>query len=255
MSHPQNHPALVGAAAHILVADISGAQIELSDDAHRHFLRALRLRAGEVVTVTDGRGAWRRAVVPNTFAAEPLVEPTDAVQVLEPPKNRIALGIAVPKGDKPELVVQKLTELGVDEIVFFHGDHSVARWNADKVLRNLERLRSVATEALQQSRGAFLPTLGWLPDLAGHIRHRNGAGGEAAERRVLRADVGGEAPQLFADQLILVGPEGGWSGREKDLGKAVSLGQSVLRAETAAVIAGGLWVGMRSGLIRQTGPG
>ncbi len=244
-----NNPARAGAAAHAMVADVAGATIALSDATHRHFLRVLRLRAGEAVTVTDGRGSWRPTAVPGTFSTHACLEPTGDITILERPAIKISFGIALPKGDKPEFVVQKLTELGVDEILFFHGDRSVAHWNEEKVRRNIERLRAVAVEALQQSRGAFMPTVGWIPDLAAHIGGVDTATAVPGAQRVFRTDVTGVSLALGASQLLLVGPEGGWSPRETELGEAVGLGDLILRAETAAVVGAALAVSLRSGLV------
>lgn len=246
-----NTPANAGAAAHALVDDVTGHHIVLSESTHRHFLRVLRLRVGETVTVTDGRGAWRTTVVPRAFGDDASLEPTGDTQTVVRLAPSIALGVAVAKGDKPEFVVQKLTELGVDAISFFHGDRSVAKWNDDKVLRNLERLRSVATEALQQSRGVFMPVVGWIPDLAVHVSATDRTSGIANGVQVRRADINGSLLDVTASQLLLIGPEGGWSAREAELGDAVSLGAQVLRAETAAVVGATLLIGLRSGMVRS----
>jgi 16S rRNA (uracil1498-N3)-methyltransferase len=233
-------------AAHALVeaaALVSGLGIELPDDTVRHFVRVLRLRTGEGVSVTDGSGGFRSCVVPLDFASSGRLEPTGEARRSQRSEPSVAVGLALSKGDKPELAVQKLTELGVDRIALFASERSVVRWDdGEKAARNLTRLRSVAVEALQQSRGLFLPSveLSNFDELA-------------SEAGVVRADAGGRAPSLQTDRLVLIGPEGGWSEGERDrLPVAVSIATNVLRAETAAIATAALWVAMRSQIVAET---
>jgi 16S rRNA (uracil1498-N3)-methyltransferase len=135
---------------------------------------------------------------------------------------------AIPKGDRPEWIVQKLTELGIDRIVLFEATHSVVRWDGAKVQRNLERLRRVAVEASMQSRRVWLPTvevLSWAAVLA--------------LPGVALAEPGSVGLVDEAVESVVVGPEGGFSAAELAAGvPTVSLGDRVLRVETAAVVAG-----------------
>jgi 16S rRNA (uracil1498-N3)-methyltransferase len=243
-SVPSHFPASVRAAAHALVADLFGPTITLPEATHRHFAKVLRLRTGEVVTVTNGTGAWRSTVVPASFADEGWLTPTSEVQVVAKSYAHITIGVALPKGDKPEFTAQKLTEFGVDAFFFFPGDHSVARWNDEKATKNLERLRAVAIEALQQSRGVFLPEIAWVPRLQTWLAEQSG------DMAVYRTDAGGAAPALAPRQVILIGPEGGWSEAERTIGIAISLGPNILRAETAAVAAATIWGALRSNHVR-----
>jgi 16S rRNA (uracil1498-N3)-methyltransferase len=258
-----NFPAGVASAAHALVdvAALVGASsgfVELSDQTHRHFHRVLRLRSGQLVTATDGSGSWCVTRVPTNFADSGALEVDGEVVRTARPDPWIGIGVALPKGDKPELVVQKLSELGVDEIVFFAGDNSVAKWDESKVRKNFERLRLVSIEAIQQSRGVFLPAIRWVPTLAELVQSEEQGVEQGVEQgftgtpvasssTVFRADVGGSEPELAERQVVVIGPEGGWSPAERELGRSVSLASTVLRAETAAVVAAAFWVGMRSG--------
>jgi 16S rRNA (uracil1498-N3)-methyltransferase len=206
------------ASAHVLVADVS-SPVLADADAH-HVFRVLRVRPGETVTVTDGRGRWRAC-----RSVDGAVEPVGEVQ--EVPRRAVPLTVActIPKQDRPEWIVQKLTELGVDRIVLLHAERSVVRWADDRAARHLTKLRRVAAEALQQSRGVWLPTVeGPVPALD--------------VLRTAAAAEPGSPPIGAGDTTVAIGPEGGWSPAE--LGAAarcVSIGAGVLRVETAAIVA------------------
>jgi 16S rRNA (uracil1498-N3)-methyltransferase len=219
------------ARAHAFVADLERPDLA-EDDAH-HLGRVLRVRPGEVITVSDGRGGWRAC----RFGAE--LEPAGDVVRESAPDPAIAIGFAVVKGGRPEWTVQKLTELGVDTLVPFHAERSVVRWEGERAARHLERLRRVVREAAMQSRRTHLPVLDDVADLTALVRRPGAA----------RADLGGRPPGLDRP-LVLIGPEGGWSDAERALGGAtVGLGPQVLRAETAAVTAAALLTSIRAGLV------
>jgi 16S rRNA (uracil1498-N3)-methyltransferase len=210
------------------------------DEGDRHHLeRVLRLRAGEEVTVADDRGGWRRC----EFVAGGELRPVGEVEHRPAPDPPITVAFALTKGDKPELVVQKLTELGVDRIVPFTAGHSVTRWDGERAAKHMARLRKVAREAAMQSRRPRLPIVEDLATFAG-VAGRDGAA---------LADAGGEPPTLVRP-VVLVGPEGGWTDEERAAGlHVVGLGATVLRAETAAIVAGAFLVGLRTGTVHHAG--
>jgi 16S rRNA (uracil1498-N3)-methyltransferase len=229
---------VTSAAAHVFVADLDAPAI---DDADRHHLdRVLRLRAGETVTVSDGRGGLRVC----SFVTGGAPEPVGPAAWEPPPSPAIGVGFALVKGDKPEWVVQKLTECGVDRILPFVAERSVVRWDEAKAARNLERLRRVAREAAMQSRRRWLPAVEPLQPFAPL------AGGAGVALADGGADAGPPDPGRWP--VVLVGPEGGWSDAERaaGTGRFVRFGPNVLRAETAAVAAGAVLVALRSGVVR-----
>jgi 16S rRNA (uracil1498-N3)-methyltransferase len=152
------------------------------------------------------------------------------------------VGFALVKGDRPELVVQKLTELGIDRIVPFVADRSVVRWDTERSRRHVERLRKVARGAAMQSRRCRLPDVADLVRFSDLVANDRGA--------VALAEREGQRPSLLF-RTVLIGPEGGWSPAELALSvPTVALGDQVLRAETAAITAAGVLTALRSGLIR-----
>ena len=227
---------VVRAAAHVFVADLD--RPEIGDDDRHHLERVLRLRAGEVVTASDGRGGLRVC----RFAAGGALE-VDGDPSVEPPRRPpVGVGFALVKSEKPEWIVQKLTELGVDRILPFTAARSVVQWDDVKAARNLARLRRVAVEAAMQSRQRWLPVVEPVASFA------SVAGGDGVA--LADADPGADPPSLDRP-TILVGPEGGWSEEERALGdgRFVRFGGSVLRAETAAIAAGVLLCGLRESVV------
>ncbi|MBU6328334.1 MAG: 16S rRNA (uracil(1498)-N(3))-methyltransferase [Acidobacteria bacterium] len=225
-----------GTAPHALVQDIA-APVLTSDD-HHHLLRVRRLRDGDPISVTDGRGAWRWC----RFGTELVID--GPIECVEVPAPSITVAFALVKGEKPEIVVQKLTELGVDRIIPFVAEHSVVRWDEDKVHRNTERLRRVAVEAAMQSRRIWFPVVDAVASFAEVV----------AVPAMVAADRDGAAPTLSAP-AIMIGPEGGWSASERDsLPTRVGLADGVLRSETAAITAGALLCALRARLVGESGP-
>ena len=151
----------------------------------------------------------------------------------------VTVAFAVVKGQRPEWAVQKLTEIGVDRIVPLLAARSVVRWPPGESGAPLARLRRVAREAAMQSRRAWLPAVEGVAAFSA----------VAAEAGAALAHPGG-APPTLDRPVVLVGPEGGWDDTELAAGPPlVGLGPSVLRAETAAVVAGALLCALRAGIV------
>lgn len=228
------------AEAQVLVDDLTTPHLDR--DAAHHLGRVLRLRDGAAVCATDGAGGW----VSCRLSGEEL-EPVGSVMVEGRREPALTVGFALVKGQKPELVVQKLTELGIDRILVFSAHRSVVRWDDERSARNIERLQRVAVEACAQSRRLWIPEVG-LADLGTLL-----AGG------AVLADAGGR-PLSPSDITVLIGPEGGWDPRDLQAASSgaaradgspdrVGLGDNILRAETAAITAGVLMTARRAGLL------
>jgi 16S rRNA (uracil1498-N3)-methyltransferase len=224
------------AAAHAFVADLDAPRLA-PDDAH-HLTRVLRLVAGTDVTVGDGAGRWRPA---RLAGGEELAASGDVVA--DPrPEPPITIAFALVKGDRPELVVQKLTELGADRIVPFVAERSVVRWDAAKAERQAVRLAAIARAAAMQSRRTWLPEVAPLATFAE----------VAALPGAAMADRGGGAPKLTLP-VVLVGPEGGWSRAERSSAiPRVRLGPQMLRAETASITACAIFSALRDEIVANT---
>jgi 16S rRNA (uracil1498-N3)-methyltransferase len=221
-------------AAHVIVADLGSP--ELDDDDRHHLGAVLRLRSGEVVSATDGRGAWR----PCRYEAHGGLAADGEVIRTSRPGPELSVGFPPVKGDRPEWAVQKLTEIGIDRIIILRTQRGVVRWDAGRTDHHLARLRAVVRQAVMQSRQT------WVPEVSGP----EDAVLLAARPQVAIAARTGLPPTLAAP-TVLVGPEGGWSAEEEAKATTlVRLGPGVLRTESAAVAAGVLLAALRSGLVR-----
>ena len=233
------------ASAQVFVDD-PAAPVLAEDDAH-HLGRVLRLRAGEEVIASDGRGNWARTAWREGASLERVHDAPGAggdgtVQVERPAVPALTVAFAPVKGERPEWVVQKLTELGIDRIVPLHSERSVVRWSGARGKATVEKLRRVARQAAAQCRRV------WLPEITDTVpfSELRDLGGDG---EVVLAQLSGDRPSA-RQHVVAVGPEGGWSADELASGlPTVGFGLSVLRAETAAVTAGALLASLRTGTV------
>ena len=219
------------AVAHTFVSALD-EDVTLDDEAAHHLSRVRRVRAGDVITAADGRGRWRPYVVANVAPGALDLRAQD-VPVDEPRlEPRLVVAFALTKGAKPDLVVQKLTELGVDGVTVVGARRSVPRWSDERAGAAVARLRRIAHEAAAQSRRTRLPEVdGVLP--VSELQGRPGlvvADPEGVDSASLPAPSGGE-------WVLVVGPEGGFDPDEAAAleGGRLGLAPYVLRAETAAI--------------------
>lgn len=222
------NPVLRTSAAHVFVESVEHP-VPGADDAH-HLFRVLRLRNGETVTVSDGRGRWRATVVADG-ALTASGDPQSVAAAAE-----CVIAAAIPKGDRLEWMVQKLTEVGATRIVLLDTARGVVRWDAARGGRHLERLQRVVREAASQSRQCWLPVVEGPRPVTEVL----------AEPGAVLADPDG-VPLLDRAPTgpVVIGPEGGFDAAEVAVADRcgagrVSLGRGVLRVETAAVVAAAL---------------
>ena len=227
------HPGLAGASV--------GDALELTGDEARHASVVKRIRAGERVVLTDGAGT--SATVTVTASAKSSLSVTvDEVTSTEPETPRVVVVQAIPKGDRGELAVEMLTEVGVDVVVPWAAARSVAVWRGEKREKALARWRSTAREAAKQSRRT------WFPEVVDVVTTEQVVAllRDASVPVVLHAAASGPLADLpvpgRGEIVIVVGPEGGISDEELEAFAAVGaepvrLGSSVLRTSTAGVAA------------------
>lgn len=233
------NPTLRDSVAHVFVDNLTSPVLSAND--RHHLGRVLRLREGESVTVSNGKGAWR----PCAWNDGELQIVGDVVET--PASNaRVGIAFAPVKGDRNEWAVQKLTEIGVHDIVVLAPTRrSVVRWsNVDK---QLDKLRVVAREAAMQSRRVWLPTVSGLVALADALAMPGAAVADPAGDALAGSpSPAGDSALAVNPSLIIVGPEGGFDDDEIPAHTPrVSLGDTILRAETATLVAATLLVARR----------
>jgi 16S rRNA (uracil1498-N3)-methyltransferase len=212
-----------------LCPDLEGDTVLLDGPEGRHAALVKRLRAGETVDLVDGAGTRVTGTVMTT--TKDTVTVAVASRSLEPPPSpRLTVVQALPKGDRGELAVELMTEVGVDAIVPWAASRCIAKWT-DKSLR---RWRSTAQEAAKQSRRA------WFPEVT-EVASTADVAGLAGQLLVLheQAAIPLSTVELSGDVVLVVGPEGGVTPDELAAlgGTAVRLGPTVLRTSTAGAAA------------------
>jgi len=223
------------------VAAAVGAQFDLDGTEGRHAAVVRRIAAGEQVQVTDGRG--RTAVCDVVSASRSgLRLSVVGVEELSPPTPQITVVQAIPKGERAELTVEVLTEIGADRIVPWAASRSVGQWRGERAAKALAKWRTTAREAAKQSRRSWFPEVTDQVDLPGLVALVEDADvalvlHEEAVEPLDSVDLAGAGSILF-----VVGPEGGLSDAEISAladagGRVTRLGTTVLRTSTAGVAA------------------
>jgi 16S rRNA (uracil1498-N3)-methyltransferase len=217
-----------------------GDSFVLDGDEGRHAARVQRLRVGESLRVADGRGTGLDCVVAEVLAAG--LRLSVLARRAEPePEPRLVVVQALAKGERGELAVEMLTELGVDEVVPWAASRSVAQWRDARGAKALERWRRVAREAAKQSRRAWVPVVAELASTAQVVDRLRGTTGLVLHEDATAPMAGAVLPST-GDVVLVVGPEGGISEDEVTAfaeagAHAVRLGEPVLRTSTAGVAA------------------
>ncbi len=216
---------------------ISNGDKFLEEEEFRHCVRVLRHEAGDQIRVLDGKGIEYRCELIRTDTRKAQFRILETLTARKKPYT-IHLGIAVTKNmDRMEWLVEKTTELGIDQITFLVCERSERR------KLKMDRLNKKAVSAMKQSGNLFLPVLRPLISFDEFLR-----GGLPEEQRfVANAEAGAGNPLIreagrHQAYLVVVGPEGDFSETEiKKAGKSglrpVSLGSTRLRTETAGLVA------------------
>jgi 16S rRNA (uracil1498-N3)-methyltransferase len=244
----------------IVEAALEGGEFELDQDNSKKLTKVLRLTPGETFIAFDGRGReWECALAApdeesgSKSRARAII--LEEREVFATQRLHLSVAQAIPKGDKMDFVLQKGTELGVAEFWPFEAERSVARLliddDPDRATGRAERWRRIVGQAAAQCGRAEVPVVHAIGDFATAVDYGTNDSRcfmldesreavslrEALRREPLRADE--DAP---ARLMLLIGPEGGWTAREREWAErygaeAVNLGQRVLRTETAALVA------------------
>ncbi|WP_330457781.1 16S rRNA (uracil(1498)-N(3))-methyltransferase [Streptomyces sp. NBC_00820] len=231
--------------------DAAGPEFVLDGPEGRHAVSVKRLQPGEEVVLTDGAGRYAVCDVIAAEGKDRLVVRMTSVSEEPAPSPRITVVQALPKGDRGELAVETMTEVGVDAIVPWQAARCITQWKGDRGLKALGKWRATAREAGKQSRRVR------FPEVADAATTKQVAAllARADFAAVLHSDFEHESAPLATAELpaegeivLVVGPEGGVSRDELALfeeagARAHVLGPSVLRTSTAGTAAAALLLG------------
>lgn len=218
-----------------------GSTVEVEGDEAHHAVAVRRLRVGEELVLTDGAGRSARGTVAATGKRQLSVS-VDSVTADPEPAPAVTVVQALPKGERGELAVEVLTEVGVARIVPWAAARSVAVWKGERAEKSLARWRSTAREAAKQARRT------WHPEVAPMVTTDEVAALVAAVDLavVLHEDATLAMASLDVPAtgtlLVVVGPEGGLTDDEVAAlsgagAHVVRMGSEVLRTSTAGVAA------------------
>ncbi len=221
--------------------------LDLNAEESKHAIKARRLRVGDSLNVINGCGGFAECTLVSVEEGVARLK-VDSIELQRRPPKTLVVASALPKGDRMRFMVDMLAQLGVDNLIPLRCDHSVQKFSSNLKLK----LNRYALEACKQSNNAWLMSIDdeqTVADLAldygSDLIYADGAGARPA---AIYADNSNSLPV----RPIAIGPEGGFSAHEIDLmakqgAQALKLGETILRTETAAVVAAAAHLGFMSG--------
>ncbi|HEY0189924.1 MAG TPA: RsmE family RNA methyltransferase [Kofleriaceae bacterium] len=219
-------------------AELVAGELAVRGDEHHYLTRVRRVRVGDAVELVDGCGRRAAATIARIDAQATTVVAVPAADI-EPVPPRLRALIPLIKGDRMDVCLEKLVEVGVDEIVVWPAARAVVKLDGERLAGRIAKYREMVRAAARQSGRARVPGVSAAEALAA------AAAGDGlrlvldpASETPLAAALGASPTEL----TLITGPEGGFSpGEREQLAAAgfvgIGLGPRVLRAETAPVVA------------------
>lgn len=215
--------------------EISADYFTLNEEESKHCIKVLRLQIDDQVSLVDGRGGFYTASILDAHPKRTLLKIIDITRQYGKRNHYLHIAIAPTKNiERTEWFLEKATEIGIDEISLVISERS------ERKEVKPERLKKVITSAVKQSIKAYHPVLNDPVSFQKFIQ------GEHQEQKFIAHCMDGqkkslkEEVRLHSDYLIMIGPEGDFTGAELEAAlrsgfKAITLGDSRLRTETAAL--------------------
>ena len=219
-----------------------GTQVALPEAAAAHLVRVLRLREGDACVLFNGDGRDYDARIAASDKRETRVDIVSASDVGNESPLRIVLLQGIARGEKMDLILQKATELGVARIVPVDAERTEVRLDGERLRKRVAHWRSVVVSACEQCGRARIPEVADPAAIADVARHA----ADATSKLILDPDGEHALPALAigpaATVAIAIGPEGGWSPRDRETLRSAGfeglrLGPRILRTETAGLAA------------------
>ena len=220
---------------------IQNDRVGLVEEQAHHLLHVLRIKAGQEVTVFDGSGTEATARVESLNKREVQLEILQRRAVDRELPIELTLAVAIPKGDRQKVLVEKLVELGVTALVPITTERSVAQPN-DKALGRLRKSVIEASKQCERNRLMQIESPCTFAELVADERF-------ADSRRLVCTTHAATIPiseiagqRSTGSTIVAIGPEGGFTAAENELAastgfQAIQLGHRILRVETAAIVA------------------
>lgn len=215
----------------------SGSNAVVRDAEHHHLAHVVRTKEGDEVELVNGRGFLAKGAVSSIGRHEASISINDAY-CEDPPSNKVIIVQAIPKANRLEFILEKCTELGMDELWLFPGEKSEKKQVKES---QIKRMETIVIGAMKQSGRLYLPKL-LVKD---HFSKWN----EKPEGELYFGDVDPSAPSLLKalpkniqfDQLFFIGPESGFTKSEeqtlREMGaQGVKLHKNILRTDTAPMV-------------------
>jgi len=219
----------------------SGSRLTVEGSAGNHIARVLRLRAGDTLTLFNGRGGEYGGSIDDIRRDTVLVSVLEHREVERESALQLVLAQGISRGERMDWVVQKATELGVARIVPVFTERSVVHLDDKQASRKLQHWRSIAIAACEQCGRNRVPEIGQPLGLYDLLQQRS------SNQTALLLSPGAQLrltdiPAADSGAIVLIGPEGGLADVEQEAAirsgyRPVRLGPRVLRTETAAVCA------------------
>ena len=219
-----------------LVAEV-GSLVELDGPEGKHAVQARRIREGEAIQLSDGKGLRVRGTVAEVSGSTLKLQVTGVIKE-EFPSRQITLVQALAKGDRDELAIQAATELGAMGIIPWQASRSISRWDGPKIAKGQARWQQIVSEAAKQSLRAYTPEVENIVDTKELAEIVSNFDLVLVLDTSATATVAGAGIPSSGSIALVVGPEGGIEQSELDAlqaagAKLVSLGANVLRTSTA----------------------
>ncbi|MGX5730629.1 16S rRNA (uracil(1498)-N(3))-methyltransferase [Pseudoxanthomonas beigongshangi] len=227
---------------HVVLPLAQGRTFALPEAAANHLARVLRLREGDECVLFNGDGQDHVARLLSVGKREVQVEVVSSLAVDRESPLRLTLIQGIARGEKMDLILQKATELGIARIQPVNAERTEVKLDAERLDKRVAHWRSVVVSACEQSGRTRIPEVSMPATLM-----QAAQACDSAELRLLLDPVGeqslaGLSPPTGAGIAIAIGPEGGWSPRDREILLAsgflgLRLGPRILRTETAGLAA------------------
>ena len=219
----------------------TGDLIAVDGDEGHHAVAVRRLKVGERVVLTDGRGSSVTGEIVETSKRAMQVR-ADEVTRVPPLEPAFTVVQALPKGERGELAVEVMTEIGVSTVVPWAATRSIVSWKGERGLKPLTRWRSTAREAAKQARLAWFPEVTDLAQTAQVVERIASAQMAIVLWESATRPMSDLVLPESGEIVLLIGPEGSFTSEEiaafEEAGAiSVKMGAEVLRTSTAGLAA------------------